>query len=510
MSELQNNKRIAKNTLFLYFRMIIIMGVNLYTVRVVLNILGAEDYGIYNVVGGVVTLFTFLTSTLSSSSQRFFSYELGCNNYKRLNEIFSLNITLFVLLVIIILIIAETVGLWFINTQLTIPIQRLSAANWVFQFSLFSFVATLLAIPYNALIIAHERMSAYAYISIVEALLKLAIVFSLFLFSWDSLKLYAILIFFASFITAFSYYIYCRKVFSESNYYFYWNKKLAMDLINYSGWHFLGSISVVIRSQGINILLNIFFNPIVNAARAIAYQVNAAINSLSNNFFSAVKPQIYKLYAANEITELHQLMFRSSRLCFYLMLFLAMPIYLEIDYLLNIWLKNVPEYTVLFTKLVLINALIDSISSPAIASALATGKIKKFELITGILMVLNLPVSYIFLKLGYDPQITMITSIIISSITIWVRAHILKELTNLSIKDYNSQVILPLIRVTVISFLLPFYISTHLSQIKDLVQFGIIGAICFISISLSVLLVGLSKTEKDYIILYIRHKFISK
>jgi len=291
---LVNNKRLIKNTLFLYLRMLVVMAVGFYTTRKILSLLGIVDYGIYNVVGGIVAMFSFVNSTLSTSSQRYFSIELAKGDLKRLNQCFCLNITAFSIFIGIFLVVSETIGLWFVNTQLTIPEERLFAANVVYQLSIITFCVHFFSIPYNALIVAHERMSAFAYISIVEALLKLGIVLILSIITWDKLIVYAILMCLASLGVTFSYIIYNRIHFKESKFNPYWNKTEIIELLSFSGWHFWGTFSMVIRSQGINILINLFFNPAINAARAIAFQVYHAVSQLSNNFFVAVKPQIYK------------------------------------------------------------------------------------------------------------------------------------------------------------------------------------------------------------------------
>ena len=310
-----NNKRIAKNTFFLYLRLIVVMAIGLYTVRAILDLLGVVDYGIYNVVGGVVGMFQFLNGTLATSSQRYFSIEIAKRDKSRLNQWFCLNITTFSVFIILFLVLAETIGLWFVNTQMTIPPERIVAANVVYQLSIISFCVSFYNVPYTALIIAHERMSAFAYISIIEALLKLGIVFVLSIIPWDRLIVYGVLMFLASCGITSSYIIYNHRHFHESKYRPYWNKREFKELVGFSGWHFLGTFSVVIRSQGINILLNLFFNPAINAARAVAFQIYHAISQLSNNFFVAVKPQIYKYYATNELHSLYKLIIRSTAFC---------------------------------------------------------------------------------------------------------------------------------------------------------------------------------------------------
>ena len=420
-----NHKRIAKNTVFLYIRMIVVMGIGLYTVRAILDLLGVVDYGIYNVVGGVVAMFSFVNGTLATSSQRYFSIELAKGDLNRLNKWFCLNITAFSVFIVIFVVIAETIGVWFVNTQMTIPPERMFAANIVYQISILSFCVSFISIPYNALIIAHERMSAFAYISIVEALMKLGIVFILMYISWDKLISYSVLMLITSIVITLSYIIFCHRKFIESKYSFYWNKSEIKELVSFSGWHLFGTLSVVVRSQGINILLNMFFNPAVNAARAIAFQVYNAVSQLSTNFFTAVKPQIYKTYASGGYEILNKLICRSIIMCAFLVSILVFPILANTSYILGLWLKEVPDYAVVFTQLVLINGLIDSTNEPITASVLATGKIKKYEIIVGSLFMLNLPISYIALKLWCNPVITMFVSIALSVLVTMARSYIL-------------------------------------------------------------------------------------
>lgn len=431
-----NNKRIAKNTLFLYLRMIVVMAVNLYVVRAVLDLLGVVDYGIYNVVGGVVHMFSFINSTLATSSQRYFSIELAKGDLKSLNKWFCLNVTTFFIFIIVFLIIAETIGLWFVNTQMTIPEERMFAANIVYQLSIITFCIHFFNIPYTAMIIAYERMSAFAYISILEAILKLGIVFLLMVISWDKLILYALLMFLISCGITSSYIIYNLNFFKASKYHFYWNKEEMKELLSFSGWHFYGTFSVVIRSQGINILLNLFFNPAINAARAIAYQIYAAVNQLSHNFFVAVKPQIYKSYAKREFNELYRLITRSTIMCSFLVSILIFPLLANTNFVLSLWLKEVPDYAIIFTKLVLINGLIDATNGPTTASILATGKIKIYELTVANMTIAILPISYIALKLGAEPTVTMIVSILISIVVTITRAVFLNKMIKFPLKMY--------------------------------------------------------------------------
>ena len=416
----ENTKLIAKNTMLLYFRMFLTLGVSLYTSRVVLNTLGVEDFGIYNVVGGVVMMFSFLNSSMASATQRFLSFELGKNDLIQLKKVFSMSVNIHVIIALAIFILAETIGLWFLNTKLVIPAERLYAANWVYQFSILSFMVTILSVPYNAIIIANERMKVYAYVSIIEVILKLIILYILVWFGFDKLKLYAILVFFVSAIIWLIYKTYCNSNFSESKYQYYWDKPLFSTLMNYAGWNLFGNLAVVTMVQGINIMLNLFFGPIVNAARGIAYQVNGAVNSFVINFQMAMNPQIVKSYASGDLKYMHKIIFQGAKYSFFLLFILSLPILLETELILKIWLKNVPEHTIIFTRLAIINVLIDSISGPLMTAAQATGNIKKYQAIVGGLLLLILPISYLFLIMGYPPEITLYISISISIIALQI------------------------------------------------------------------------------------------
>lgn len=432
-----NNKQIAINTIFLYIRMLVVMAIGLYTVRAYLSILGETDYGLYNVVGGVVSMFAFLNGTLAISSQRYFSQALVHDDKQLVNRVFCLNLTIFMILIIAIAIILETVGLWFLNTKMTIPSERLAAANIVYQISIMTFALQMITISYNALIISHEKMKAFAYIGILEAVLKLGFVFVLAQLTYDKLVSYAIFMFLLYLLIAGIYVYYCHHNFEESYFKFYWNKQEAKEMLSFSGWHLFGTFSATIRSQGINILLNLFFNPAINAARAVAFQVYNAVSQLSNNFFTAVKPQIYKSYEAGEKDDMYNLILRSTILSTLLLALLVFPILANTSYILGIWLKDVPEYTVVFTQLVLINGLVDTTNGPTASAILATGRIRTYELIVGGLYVLTLPVSYVALLLGCEPTITMIISIIVVFVVTFARAFFMCKLIGFNINKYQ-------------------------------------------------------------------------
>lgn len=473
------------------------MLVSLYTVRVVLNTLGVIDYGIFNVVGGIVVMFSFLSNTMASASQRFFAFELGQNNILQLKKTFSITMIIYAMIAVIILILAETAGLWFLNTQMTIPLERMNAANWVYQFSVFSFMMTMFAIPYNAAIIAHERMNVYAYVSIIEVIFKLIIVYLLVLFSFDKLKLYAVLIFIVTTILTFIYRTYCKRKFTECRFSFYWEKSLFKKIVSYSGWNLFGATAGIFKEQGINILLNVFFNPVVNAARGIAYQVNNAINQFATNFFTAVSPQIIKYYAAGEKEKMKSLVFQSSKFSYFLLFMLSMPVLLETNFILSIWLKIVPDYLVLFTRLIIVNALMDSLSGALVTSALATGKIKQYQIIVGGTLLLNFPVSYFFLKMGFPPQSTMYVAIVIAIINLLLRLIMLQKMIGLSIKKYAKDVLFVVALVSFLSCFIPLLIFFNMED--SWVRFLIVGIASLLSTGLVIYFIGINYKERRYI-----------
>lgn len=383
MTTTENNKRIARNTLLLYFRMLFLMIISLYTSRIVLNALGVEDFGIYNVAGGVVAMFSILSGSLSAAISRFITYELGKNNVLKLKTIFSSAITIQIGLGIVIAFFAETIGIWFLNTQMNIPIERMTAANWVLQFSIITFIINLISVPYNAVIIAHEKMSAFAYISIFEAIGKLLIAYLITISPIDKLIFYAILMCGVAIAIRLLYGYYCKRHFDECRFHFIWNKQIFQQIFSFAGWNFIGASSAVLRDHGGNIIINLFCGPTVNAARGIAFQVNNAIQGFVSNFMTALNPQITKSYAAKNYTYMMTLIFQGARLSFYMLLLLSLPIIINTHYLLTLWLNTVPEHTVLFVRLVLIFAMSESISGPLITAMLATGNIRNYQIIVG-------------------------------------------------------------------------------------------------------------------------------
>ena len=494
-----NKTRIAKNTALLYFRMLLIMLITLYITRVLLNVLGKADYGTYEVVGTIVAMFAFLGSTMATAAQRFFAVELGVENHTKLKQLFSINVLIFIGLAIIILILAETVGLWYFYEKMNIPADRFEAAAWVYQFSIFTALVSIVTIPYVAIITAREHMKAYAYLSILEVIFKLAIVFALIYFPIDKLKLYAILVFFVQILISATYVIYSSVKSPECKLKYYWNKTMFNEVLGFAGWNVIGSLSMTFRSKGIDLLLNSFFDVFVNAARGLAYRVYNALILFITNFFTAIRPQIIKSYSADnedKSGEMMKLVFQSSKFCYYLILVLSIPILIETQSILNIWLNNiVPEYTVVFTRLIIIIAIIESLANPLVTAINATGKIKKYQIVTSTIILLILPVSYLFLRLGFPPQITMYVTIAASILAQIGRIYFMKILLKMNISHYIKQVIFPILAVTALTFVLPvvYYYSFNPSFWR------IVGvcAVTLISSAVIIFYIGLTKSERN-------------
>jgi O-antigen/teichoic acid export membrane protein len=502
-----NNKRIAKNTVFLYIRMLITMVVSLYTSRVVLSTLGVTDFGIYNVVGGVVAMFGFITNTMASASQRFLAYDLGINDYEQLKRTFSITVSIYLLFAIIIIILAETIGLWFVYYKLTIPPERFRAALFVYQFSILAFLANILRIPYNAAIIAHEKMGFYAWSTIIETVLKLLIVFMLVWFSYDKLAMYGVLMFAAISLVTLMYVIFCRIKFKETKYHFIWDKTKFKEMFGFAGWNLFDSTAIIAKNEGVNILLNIFFTPAINAARGVAFQVSSQVVSFVGNFQMAAAPQIIKYYAARETEQMKKLYFSSSKYTYFLLLFITIPVFLNLNQLLNWWLKEVPEYTLIFIQLILINRLVDSLAGMTNVVIQATGKLKAYQVFSGLTMLMNLPISYLVLKLGFTPQTTIIVSIAISFIIVIGRIWIMSKLTAIKIREYINNVIKYNIMVSIFSFLIPYYFAEHL--VLNLLSFFLICIVSVIVTIVSIYFLGVNKKEKKYILKIVRNKIIS-
>lgn len=494
---IQNSKKIAKNTLLLYFRMMFTMAVSLYTSRVVLNTLGVEDFGIYNVVGGVVAMFGFLNSAMSSSTQRYITFELGKNNFTQLKKVFNTSISIHIFISIVILILAETIGMWFLYNKMTIPIERMEAALWTYQGAIASTIVLIMSVPYNATIIAHEKMSAFAYISVLEVVLKLLVVYLLLIGNFDKLKLYSILMLTIQLIIRLIYGYYCKKHFPETKLQLAKDWKLFKEMLGFAGWNLWGNCASIAFTQGINILLNMFFGPTVNAARGIAVQVQNAVNQFSFNFQTALNPQITKSYATEDYMYMHKLIFRSSKFTFFLLLFLSLPIQLETEIILTIWLKNVPEHTVNFLRIILCVTIIDATANPLMISAAATGKVKLYQSAIGSILLTILPISYTILKIGGNPESVFIVHLSICAIAFIIRLFIIRPMIQLNINHYFKEVILKCFVVTLTSLALPIGIKYFTDD--SLASFLVVCFTCVLSVALTIYILGFEQNEKQFI-----------
>jgi O-antigen/teichoic acid export membrane protein len=502
-----DNKRIAKNTLALYLRQLLTMAVTLYTSRVILQVLGVDDFGIYNVVGGVVAMFSFLTGTMASASQRFLAFDMAKGDKVRLQQTFSL-ITLYYLIAgLVVVLLSESIGVWFLNTHMNIPPDKMVAANWVLQFSIASFAVSVLRSPCMADIIAHEHMGFYAYTSILDSLLRLLIVYILQLIACDKLILYAFLTFLEAVLINICYVVYCWVRFPESHYRFYFHKGRLKEIFSYTTWNMIGYFANILLGQGINILLNMFFNPAINAARAVAYQVNGAVSSLYSNFYMAVRPQIVKRFASGNKDSMLDLVYKSSKMAFFLMLLLAMPIFLYSSEILNIWLGTPPEYASLFLKLVLVNALLDTLSMPLVASLQAANRIKELQLSTSILILLNVPVSYAFLSFGYPPETTLYVSIVILAISFIPTIYYVHKIQSMPVMTYVTKVIFRLLIVTASSVVLCGLVNSYY---RANTLMGIVGmAIIMILITLVlVFALGIDSSERKAIVYFVNQRLV--
>lgn len=493
----QNNKRIAKNTLFLYIRMFIMLAVGLFTSRVVLDALGETDYGIYNIIGGVVVLFSFLNQALTSATQRFLNFNLGRGDMDNVEKIFCMSMNSYLILSAVFLVAAETVGLWFVNTQLNIPAERMGAANWVYQFSILTFIINLVRIPYNASIIAYERMDFFAYVSLIEVVLKLAVVYALFIDGIDRLIVYALLYTIVPLLVNIAYKVYCNRKFTTAVYRRFWDSSIFKSLFSFSGWSLFGSLANVVAQQGINILINIFFGVTVNAAVGIANQVSSNVMQFVINFQTAFQPQIVKNYAAGQLSEFNKLIFRSAKFSFYLMYMISLPIILTTQTILSIWLKNVPQYTAIFCQLILVFMIIEAIAAPLWMAVQATGKIKRYQLWMAACILLNFPLTWLVFKCGMPVYTAMAIRIVVDIFTVVMRCVYMRKYLDFPIAPFMRQVALPVCCVTAASLPLPLGAALLMGQ--DIASFVVIVVLSLATCSAAIYKIGLRSEERSFI-----------
>ncbi len=495
----ENNKRIAKNTLMLYFRMLLLMFISLYTSRVALNALGVENYGIYSVVGGIVVVFSFLNAAMVSATQRFLNFEMGRGDAESIRRVFNTAQIIHLMVSGVVLVLAETLGLWFLNTYMNISPERMVAANWVFQFSVVTFIVNVISLPYNATIIAHERMSAFAYISIYEAVAKLAIALSISLISSDKLIAYGLMIMLVQVSVRVIYSVYCGHYFAECRH-FAWSfdKPLLKSMLSFSSWVIVGSIVSIIQTQGTAIIINIFFGATVNAAQGIASKVNVTVNQFVTNFMTAMNPQVVKSYASKNLKQMHQLVFRGCRFAFYLLSFFVIPIILEAPTILKIWLKIVPEYTVIFVRIVLFISLVNCFASPLAASQGATGKVKVYQLTLSVIGLFQLPFTILFYWLGYPPYYAMYVHLVIIIMWQMCRIWFVSRSTGFKQTTFYREVVLRGGVVFVVAGIIPTIL--HLVLHPSFVTTLIVCLVSLCTVGVTALYIGMTRNEREEII----------
>lgn len=489
------NKRIVRNAMLLYIRMGVMMIISFFTARITLEALGVVDYGINNVVGGLVSMFSLISSSLSSSVSRFITFGLGKGDKKELNTIFSTSVNIHIILAIIVVIAIETIGVWFLNNKMVIPADRLTAAHWVLQCSTFMFAIGLLSVPYNATIIAHERMDVYAYFTLFDAFSRLAIVFAIKYYGGDKLILLAIISLIPSLIKQFYYWHFSKRNFEECTYHTVWDKKIFKEMFGFAGWNFIGNSATIMKGQGINIVINMFVGPAVNAARGISTQISSIIGQFVRNFMVALDPQITKEYASGNFVRMHSLISNGTRLSYYLLLVLSIPLMIEIESILYIWLGQVPEHTVWFARLAIMLNLSDLLSDSLDTAQKASGKIRNYEITVNGVAIINLPLSYVLLRLGCIPEVTYIVSIAISQTCLFLRLYFLRKSISLSLRQFIYGVYIKVIYISAIAVFVPLLF--HFIIENQYIRLISVCAVSVLTSTTTIYFLGCNKEERQ-------------
>ena len=494
----ETNKRVVKNTIFLYIRTFVSMLISLYTSRKILEALGVSDFGIYNVVGGVITMLTFFNGSMSVATQRFLTVELGKKDRGNYNRIFNMTVLIHIGLAALVLIVAETVGLWFVNTYLNIPVGRMSAANWVYQASVLSTILSIVQTPYHASIVSHEHMHIYAYVGLGESFGKLFLVFLLIVYPYDRLIFWGFIMFFFQFMMAIIYRLYCIRQFPECKLRLKWDSSIFSSMLKFTGWNMFGTVAWLLKDQGVNVLINIFGGPVANAARGVSCQISGAVQGLTGGFQSAVNPQITKRYVANDSEATCRLLCESSKISYFLLFIIALPVMMEADFVLKLWLVEVPPMASLFTRIILIESLLSALGNPMIVSLMATGNIKWYQIVVGSSLLFIVPVAYLFLKLGCPIETALIVSALFFFLGDVLRLIFCKKQIGLSLRLYGVKVVVPIFLVTILSLILPLFIHYNMSEgwsrliISTVVSCAIVAVFIYT--------IGLTVTERNFII----------
>lgn len=499
-----NNQRIAKNTLFLYIRLLITTVVGLYTSRVVLQKLGVEDLGIYGVVGSLVSIFSTLNSTMSISTYRFLNIAVGKGDKTYLSDVFRTSLLIHILIACILVIVAESIGPWFIENKLTIPDNRQYAAQWTFQFSLITCVFMIISAPYSSSIMVHERMDVYAYFTIFDTSMKLLIVYLIGHSAFDKLIEYSFYLCCLQVVSRFLYNLYCKRVFEETGFSIWVKKDIAIEMLKFTSWNILHCIANIFSTEGLNMVLNIFFGPVVNAARLIAVQVQSKVMMFGRNLQEAFNPQIMKNYASGDLNYMRRLVVCSSKFSFFLLILFILPLSFETDFVMKLWLETPPEYTTIFVRLILITILIDALQNSLLTTVHSTGKIKWYSIVMSFILLLVVPCSYFALRGGTSPYIVFIIQIVFMLIGLFISFYFAKKLIGLNLSYYFSNTIFPISKMLLLSVPIPIILKsiTEKSTINSLSVIFVTIAITLLSIYLS----GLSSVEKKYLINYIKNR----
>lgn len=501
-----NNKRLAKNTVFLYFRMAFLMCIGLYTSRVVLRTLGIEDYGTYNLVGSIVLMFGFLNATLSTSTQRFLNIEIGKGDTQKLKEVFSNSLFLHLMLVGIIFLLAETVGLWYVIDIAVIPPGREEAAVWVYQFSIIAACIQIIQLPFMATIIAHEKMNAYAYISIFEGIAKLLIVYLIQVLDYDKLVMYGLFVLTVHICVAFFYNIYCQKHFSEARFRVSVNKPMLKEMLGFSGWNLTGNLTFACNTQGLNIVLNAFFGTVVNAARGVAFQIQALVTQFANNFQIAVKPQIIKYYAAGQLDEMYKLVTRSAKYSAFMMIVIVVPVIINIKELLTLWLGEYPPYTPIFVTIILIRCIVSTITNNIIMVVHASGYLKNISICAGTLLLLVLPISYIMLLLGFSPATVFVVDLVAAIGEAFIELYFMNKYIKFPVKKFCKEVYIKVFFILATMYLLTYLIYHFVNDLGNIYTLLIVLPSSVIISLLIIYTLGLNSDERKNIITMIKSK----
>jgi O-antigen/teichoic acid export membrane protein len=504
MDTINNNKLIAKNTFFLLFRSFLVIISTLYTARIVLDELGSEDFGIYSVVGGVVLMFGIVQTIMSAAVSRFFSFEIGRNDTVKLNQYFNTSVLVYGVLAGIVFIMAETFGFWLLTEKLVIPVNRVEASNTAFHIAVMSFVVSMTTVPFVALIIAREEMNVYAYMAFAEVAMKVTIANIIQLDFEDKLIVYAQMQFVSSAVVAAIIVIYCRVRIADIKYSFFWSSEILLKMTSYSTWSFFGSLSALGRNHGLTLLISMHFPPSINAARAVAYQVNDGVNQLSVGLFTAINPRITKYFSSSMQSSMVALVFSSSRIMAYLLLIPSIPILFETEYILNLWLIEVPTGSANFVKLLIVVSMIDAVGYPLMSAINATGRIKFYQIVTGTSLLLAFPISYFFLENGLTSESTMYALLISSIAAQLSRVVFMKHLHEMSISSYASEVVFKIITVLTLT-IMPVYAINYFMDAGFSRFLTTVLVSPFLSI-LVVLFFGLGKSEKDWLNSFLKKK----